>query len=82
MAKDEKGTIRCSFCGKTQDQVMRLVSGPGVYICNECIQICANIIFEDDELTVPAKEEKTEGIPTPSDISNALDEYVIGQRDA
>ena len=82
MAKDEKGTIRCSFCGKTQDQVMRLVSGPGVYICNECIQICANIIFEDDELTVPAKEEKTEGIPTPSDICNALDEYVIGQRDA
>ncbi len=82
MAKEDKGVIRCSFCGKTQDQVMRLVSGPGVYICNECIQICSNIIFEDDELTVPETQENPDGIPTPSEICSKLDAYVIGQQAA
>ena len=83
MAKDDKNAIRCSFCGKTQDQVMRLVSGPNVYICNECIQICANIIFEDEELVQePSESVSIDGIPTPSEICSKLDEYVIGQEEA
>ncbi len=82
MSKDEKGTIRCSFCGKTQDQVMRLVSGPGVYICNECIQICANIVFDDEDIRTEERTVETGDILTPSEIYERLNEYVIGQDDA
>ena len=85
MAKDEKDTIRCSFCGKTQEQVDRLVSGPGVFICNECIQICANMMYEEGEVfseenDVP--EIAADGIPTPAEICEKLDDYVIGQESA
>ena len=82
MSKDEKGTIRCSFCGKTQDQVMRLVSGPGVYICNECIQICANIVFDDEDIRQEETIAEAGDILTPSEIYDKLNEYVIGQDDA
>ena len=82
MSKDDNGTIRCSFCGKTQDQVMRLVSGPGVYICNECIQICANIVFDDEDDYVQEAVVETGDILTPSQIYEKLNEYVIGQDDA
>ena len=84
MAKDEKTQIRCSFCGKTQEQVQRLVSGPNVYICNECVQLCANIIFEDDDYAQDVEDRSfsSEDIPTPAEICEKLDEYVIGQQDA
>ena len=84
MAKDENTQIRCSFCGKSQDQVQRLVSGPNVYICNECVQLCANIIFEDDDYVQEREEREfsTETILTPAEICEKLDEYVIGQKDA
>lgn len=84
MAKDEKDTIRCSFCGKTQDQVDRLVSGPGVFICNECIQICANMMYEEGEVFTEneASEIAADGIPTPAEICEKLDDYVIGQEAA
>ncbi|MCI6966340.1 ATP-dependent Clp protease ATP-binding subunit ClpX [bacterium] len=79
MAKtDEKGTVKCSFCGKSQDEVHRVIAGPGVYICNECIELCREIL-EDDVETAPA--ELTD-IPKPHDISAILDQYVIGQQDA
>jgi ATP-dependent Clp protease ATP-binding subunit ClpX len=73
---DDKGQLKCSFCSKPQDQVKRLVAGPGVYICNECIELCNEIIEEElnDEAEVKIKD-----IPKPKQIKEALDEYVIGQ---
>ena len=83
-SKDQNRTIRCSFCGKTQEQVQRIIAGPGVYICNECINICNNIIdedlYEDEEITYTVNE--AEKLPTPAQIKSVLDEYVIGQDDA
>ncbi len=82
--KEQNRTIRCSFCGKTQEAVERIIAGPGVYICNECIGVCNNIIeddlYEDPDMTYTLNE--TEKLPTPAQIKNVLDEYVIGQEDA
>jgi len=73
---DEKGQLKCSFCGKTQDQVKKLVAGPGVYICDECIELCNEIIEEElaDDLGFELGD-----IPKPQDIREILDDYVIGQ---
>jgi len=76
---DEKGQLKCSFCGKAQDQVKRLVAGPGVYICDECIELCNEII--EEELSDEA-EVKIKDVPKPAQIKEALDEYVIGQERA
>ena len=77
MAKqDDKHTIRCSFCGKSQDQVKKLVAGPGVYICDECIELVNEIIDEDQELEAHAELTT---LPKPTEIRAYLDEYVIGQ---
>ncbi|GEO77827.1 ATP-dependent protease ATP-binding subunit ClpX [Companilactobacillus mindensis DSM 14500] len=76
---ENTGTISCSFCGKTQDQVKKIVAGPGVYICNECIDLCKEII--DEELNEAAPLD-LDNIPTPVEIKKILDEYVIGQVDA
>jgi len=73
---DEKGQLKCSFCGKTQDQVKKLVAGPGVYICDECIELCNEII--EEELSEDVGFELGE-IPKPQEIREILDEYVIGQ---
>lgn len=76
---DEKGQLKCSFCGKSQEQVRKLVAGPGVYICDECIELCTEIVEEelgnDEELDL--KE-----IPKPKEIRSILDQYVIGQDQA
>ena len=72
--------LKCSFCGKSQEQVRKLIAGPGVYICDECIRLCTDII---DEETV--KETETDGpsrLPAPQELSERLDEYVIGQERA
>ncbi|MFC0187991.1 ATP-dependent protease ATP-binding subunit ClpX [Fictibacillus aquaticus] len=76
---DEKGQLKCSFCGKTQDQVRKLVAGPGVYICDECIELCTEIVEEElgTEEDVELKE-----VPKPMEIRKILDEYVIGQEQA
>ena len=76
---DEKGQIKCSFCGKTQDQVRKLVAGPGVYICDECIELCNEIIEEEFSEDV---EVELKDVPKPKDICAILDQYVIGQSDA
>ena len=84
MAKKSSSNVKCSFCGKMQDEVERIVAGPGVYICNECIDVCSNIvendIYEDED------DEKytinNETVPTPKEIKDVLDEYVIGQEEA
>ncbi|MFD1466440.1 ATP-dependent Clp protease ATP-binding subunit ClpX [Lapidilactobacillus mulanensis] len=70
------GTVKCSFCGKTQDQVKKIIAGPGVYICNECIDLCKDIL--DDELREDAVEQNVK-VPKPKEILDFLDEYVIGQ---
>ncbi|MBP1930379.1 ATP-dependent protease ATP-binding subunit ClpX [Ammoniphilus resinae] len=76
---DEKGQLKCSFCGKSQDQVRKLVAGPGVYICDECIELCTEIVEEElgTEDEVDLKE-----IPKPYEIRQFLDDYVIGQDQA
>jgi len=77
MAKiDDKKQLKCSFCGKNQDQVRRLIAGPGVYICDECIELCSEIIAE--ELEVEQEYDMTE-LPKPRAIKEFLDQYVIGQ---
>jgi len=84
MAKDEFTTRRlhrCSFCGKTQDQVRRLVAGPNVFICNECVMLCHDIIA-DDIVSPMNTAAKDAAIPLPSEMKAVLDEYVIGQDDA
>ncbi|GGB28048.1 ATP-dependent protease ATP-binding subunit ClpX [Virgibacillus dakarensis] len=76
---EEKGQLKCSFCGKSQDQVRKLVAGPGVYICDECIDLCTEIV--EEEL---GTEEETEfkEVPKPKEICEILDDYVIGQEKA
>ncbi|MTT31725.1 ATP-dependent protease ATP-binding subunit ClpX [Terrilactibacillus sp. BCM23-1] len=76
---EEKGQLKCSFCGKTQDQVRKLVAGPGVYICDECIELCTEIVEEE----LGTEEEiEFKDIPKPQEIRAILEDYVIGQVDA
>ncbi len=80
---DDSKQLRCSFCGKTQDQVRRLVAGPGVYICDECISLCNDIISEEFAMSVtPDVPERIEELPKPREIMDRLSEYVIGQEKA
>ena len=77
MAKfEDKKQLKCSFCGKNQDQVKRLIAGPGVYICDECIDLCSDIIQDEFEDNV---ELDTTALPKPTEIKAYLDQYVIGQ---
>ena len=86
------GKLRCSFCGKTQNEVDKLIAGEGVYICNECVRLCTDIIDEEDDATqgegLPAATGRYEGLitletlPTPIEIHAELSQYVIGQEDA
>lgn len=77
MAKyDEKKQLKCSFCGKNQEQVKRLIAGPGVYICDECIDLCSEIIEDEFEESI---EIDNTNVPKPTEIKNYLDQYVIGQ---
>ncbi|KPH77127.1 ATP-dependent protease ATP-binding subunit ClpX [Oceanobacillus caeni] len=76
---EEKGQLKCSFCGKSQDQVRKLVAGPGVYICDECIELCTEIV--EEELGTDEEMELKE-IPKPKEICEILDDYVIGQEKA
>ena len=80
MAKyDDKKQLKCSFCGKNQDQVKRLIAGPGVYICDECIELCSEIIADEFEESV---EFDAKSLPKPQEIKKYLDDYVIGQERA
>src|SRR5438128_1606919 len=71
--------LRCSFCGKSKDSVRKFISGPSVYICNECIALCNEILAEDEEREV---SEAITQVPTPAEIKEVLDQYVIGQERA
>lgn len=86
MPKKEDIEIKCSFCGKTQDEVTRLIAGPGVYICDECIEVCFEILdgeFDEfDHKKDVQGADKIENIPAPKEIKAVLDDYVIGQDSA
>lgn len=73
---EEKGQLKCSFCGKTQEQVRKLVAGPGVYICDECIELCNEIV---EEQLGEEEEFELKDVPKPTEIKKTLDQYVIGQ---
>ncbi|HTW83549.1 MAG TPA: ATP-dependent Clp protease ATP-binding subunit ClpX [Candidatus Sulfotelmatobacter sp.] len=78
---DEKGQLKCSFCGKSQEQVRKLIAGPGVYICDECIELCNEII--EEELYKNVDENlRLRNIPKPKEINHILNQYVIGQERA
>ena len=76
---DSKNTLYCSFCGKSQHEVRKLIAGPNVFICDECVELCNDIIREEMEEAAPATTSK---LPKPHDINRVLDEYVIGQERA
>ncbi len=76
---DSKNTLYCSFCGKSQHEVRKLIAGPTVFICDECVELCMDIIREENKSAV-AKSRA--GVPTPSEIKSVLDDYVIGQEHA
>jgi len=74
--KDEDHTLYCSFCGKSQHEVKKLIAGPNVFICNECVELCNDIIREEDKAELIRDGD---GVPTPKEIAEFLDQYVIGQ---
>ncbi len=74
---EDNGSVRCSFCGKSQDEVRRVIAGPGVYICDECIELCQEII--DDDYFKADGDAELKDIPKPQDIAKTLGQYVIGQ---
>ena len=80
MAKREDHTIRCSFCGKGETQGVRMVAGPGVYICSDCVLACSDLLFED--LHQQSAEDMPERLPTPMEIKTFMDHYIIGQEEA
>ena len=77
---DDKKQLRCSFCGKPQDQVKKLIAGKNVYICDECVKLCSDIIYEEYDLN--NEESEASSLPKPAEIKKILDDYVIGQEDA
>ena len=79
MTKENKNTLYCSFCGKSQHEVRKLIAGPTVFICDECVELCMDIIKEESKSQISKSEE---GVPTPKEIFSILNEYVIGQKKA
>jgi ATP-dependent Clp protease ATP-binding subunit ClpX len=73
---DSRNTLYCSFCGKSQHEVRKLIAGPTVFICDECVELCMDIIREENKSTLVKSKD---GVPTPREIRQVLDDYVIGQ---
>src|SRR5437870_12762786 len=73
---DSKKPLHCTFCGKSQHEVRKLIAGPTVFICHECVELCMDIIGEENKSSLVKSRD---GIPTPKEIRKVLDDYVIGQ---
>ncbi len=82
MPRNEEQSIRCSFCGKRETQVERLIAGPGVCICSECVQACSDLLMDEIEMDHRGKLRQPEKLPTPKEIKSFMDSYIIGQDDA
>ena len=83
MAKNnEQPPIRCSVCGKRENQTSRLIAGPGVYICSDCVQACSDLLREEYDLDTPEALKAPEHLPTPMEMKSFMDRYIIGQDDA
>ncbi len=82
MAKREEQTIRCSFCGQRESQVQRLIAGPGVYICSDCVKACTELLQEQIDFDDRGKLRQPERLPTPMEIKTFMDQYIIGQEEA
>lgn len=82
MPKKNERSVRCSFCGKPQEVVKRIIAGPGVYICDECIELCQDIINDESYDIVDERDVESKALPTPRQIKETLDQYVIGQEEA
>jgi len=80
-SRNEK-LLFCSFCGKSQHEVTKLIAGPSVYICNECVDLCNDIMAQEPEEQNEAGKQKKEALPVPHEIKQTLDDYVIGQEKA
>src|SRR6266567_4978294 len=76
---ESKNTLYCSFCGKSQHEVRKLIAGPTVFICDECVELCMEIIREENKTSFMKSKE---GVPTPQEIFKVLDDYVDGQENA
>ena len=76
---DAKNTLYCSFCGKSQHEVRKLIAGPTVFICDECVELCMDIIREENKTSIGKSRA---GVPSPQEIKGVLDDYVIGQERA
>lgn len=79
MSSDNNKTKRCSFCGRSEDEVKKLIAGPNVYICDECVEVCEGILADELEPEADDLAEELKDVPTPKEIKAHLDEYVIGQ---
>ena len=77
MARKDEQPIRCSFCGKRENQASRLIAGPGVYICSDCVQTCCDLLRDD-----AYNGDMPDHLPTPMEIKNYMDGYIIGQDNA
>ena len=82
MPKQDEKNIRCSFCGKHQSQVKRIIAGPNAYICNECIELCVSILNDDMKQGKTQSIPEPEELPTPKDIKDYMDGYIVGQEAA
>ena len=80
MARNNEQPIRCSFCGKRESQAAKLIAGPGVYICSDCVQACSDLLRE--EIDVESSFRKPDSLPTPVEIKAFMDNYIIGQDEA
>ena len=76
VSSDIKNTLYCSFCGKSQHEVRKLIAGPTVFICDECVELCTDIIREENRSSII---KSADGVPSPAEICSVLDDYVIGQ---